>query len=428
MRQPQIEWSPTDAHPSLLVDRDDMRTDLRDDLLGFLAREDPSVSGLWAVIGDKGSGKTILTRAVLDDVRRERSGTTVIATVDCRKRRTWREVLSQLCGTLVSELHDLDSIKDRAVSPALLAEARLLEELAKLDMAELKTFHELALSHRAGLKVGVPTELLSVLRADLGLEVGLEEKRIRSLSGSRIFDEDRLNRAICALCRDIRDSGLRVVIYLDNVDELDHDYHDESSRARVRKDAEGLLRLAESPVALVVNMRTYFSRVLPRQMPIPPWLLKPLPKGELLTILDRRNRQESRAVRDGFGTPEAREAVDDLARLAPTPLAFLTWVHALHRWNCLALARLDEGFERYVEAMYSSIDKRRIVRVMETFGTPTATIARERVLAACEGSESLLRKLEDLQVVLPEDFWAPELYTLDPMFQTFHLRIVGLAS
>lgn len=428
MRPPRIDWNPSDVHPSRLVDRDEVRADLRDDLLGFLAGEDSSASGLWAVIGDKGIGKTILTRAVLDDVRRERSGTAVIATVDCRKRRNWREVLSALCHILVSELRSLQGIKSGSVSPALLAQAQLLEELAKVDKAELKTFHELALSHRAGLKIGLPTELLSALRADLSLEIGIDEKRIQSLSGSRIFDEDRLNRAICALCRDIRDSGLQVVIYLDNVDELDHDYHDESSRARVRKDAEGLLRLAESPVALVVNMRTYFSRVLPRQMPLPPWVLDPLPAGELLKILDKRNRQESRAVRDGFGTPQVREAVEDLARLAPTPLAFLTWVHALHRWNCLSLAKLDEGFTRYVRAMYSSIDTRQIVRVMETFGTPTAIIPRDRVLAACDGSESQLRKLEDLQVVLPEDFWAPERYTLDPLFQTFHLRIVGSSS
>lgn len=425
MRQPRIDWSPTGAHPSPLVDRDDLRADLRDDLLGFLEREDSSSSGLWAVIGDKGIGKTIFTRAVLDEVRAERSSTAVIATIDCRRRRTWREVLSQLCWALVNELREIKTIKSEAVHTALLAEAQLLEDLAKLDKAERQTFHERALSYRAGLEAELPTKLLSVLRADLGLELGIEEKRIRSLSGSRIFDEDRLNRAICALCNDIREAGLRVVIYLDNVDELDHEYHDESARIRVRKDAEGLLRLAESPVALVVNMRTYFSRVLPRQMPIPPWRLKPLPASELLAILDKRNRQESRAVRDSFGTLEARQAVIDLARLAPTPLAFLTWVHVLQRWNCLSLAKLEEGFSLYVEAMCSTIEKRRIVRVMETFDSPTVAVGRERVLAACEGSESLLRKLEDLQVVLPEDFWAPEHYTLDPMFQTLHQRIVG---
>lgn len=428
MRQPPINWGPTDAHPTLLVDRDDVRADLRDELLAFLEREDPNACGMWTVIGDKGIGKTVLTRAVLEEVRAARSGDTVIAAVDCRTRRSWREVLAQLCWALVSELRELKEIKNEAVSTALLTEAQLLEELAKLDKAELQTIHERALSYRAGLKAELPTELLAVLRADLGLELGIDEKRVRTLSGSRTFDEDRLNRAICALCRDVRAAGLRVVIYIDNVDELDHDYHDEESRARVRRDAEGLLRLADSPVALVLNMRTYFSRVLPRQMPVPPRVLGALPSSELLKILDKRNRQEARAVQESFGTPAAREAVDELARLSPTPLAFLTWVHVLHRWGCLALPKLEEGFSRYVESMYATLEKRQILRVMETFETPTSSVGRERMLAACEGSESLLRKLEDRQAVLPEDFWSPERYTLDPLFQAFHLRLVGSSS
>lgn len=421
----QINWSPADAHPSLLVDRDGVRAELRDDVLGYLQREDPDAKSTWAVIGNKGIGKTILTRAVLEEVRAQRSGSTVIAAVDCRERQSWREVLSQLCWALVTELRELEKIKGSSVSAALLTQAQLLDELAKLDTAELQTLHERALSFRAGLKLSPSTELLSALQADLGLELSFDEKKIRTLTGSRTFDESRLNRAICALCRDIRAAGLGVVIYLDNVDELDHDYHDEESRARVRRDAEGLLRLANAPVALVLNMRTYFSRVLPRQMANPPLLVEPLPAEELLAILDKRNRQEARAVQEIFGQPEAREAVRELAMLAPTPFSFLTWVHYLYRRDHLAPAKLDEGFSRYVRAMFATLEERQILRVMEAFGTPTTSVGRERVLAACEGSESLLRKLEDRQVVLPEDFWSPDRYTLDPLFQVFHLRLVG---
>lgn len=424
----QINWSPSDVHPSLLVDRDEVRAELREDVLSYLGRDDPESKSTWAVIGDKGIGKTILTRAVLEDVRARRSGTTVIATVDCRERQSWREVLSQLCWALVTELRSLQKIKNGAVSDGLITQAQLLDELAKLDNAELQTLHERASSFRAGLKLAPSSELLSALQVDLGLELGFDEKKIRTLTGTRAFDESRLNRAVCALCRDIRAAGLRVVIYLDNVDELDHDYHDETSRVRVRRDAEGLLRLSNAPVALILNMRTYFSRVLPRQMANPPIVVEPLPPEDLHAILEKRNRQESRAVQEIFGQPDSRDAVGNLARLAPTPFSFLTWVHYLYRREYLVSGRLDEGFSRYVKAMFATIDERRILRVMESFETPTAIVGRERVLAACEGNESLLRVLEDRQVVLPGDFWAPDRYTLDPLFQVFHLRIVGSSS
>lgn len=422
-----VDFSPTDVHPSLLVNRDDERAELRDDVLRFLDRRDIDLGSTWAVIGDKGIGKTIFTRSVLDDIRAKRSGDAVIVTVDCRKRRSWREVLAQLCWGLVDELREHEEIDPKTVSSELLKEAELLDELAKLDTAEIRVFHERALSFKAHLKLSPANALLSALKADLGLELGLDEKTVRSLSGTRTFDEDRLNRAICALCRDIRRAGLKVVVYLDNVDELDHDYHDEESRIRVRHDAEGLLRLGDAPIALILNMRTYFSRVLPRQMRNPPLRIGPLPGKDLLGLLDARLRHESGAVQEDFGRPETHAAVEQLANLAPTALAFLTWVRYLYQREHLTLDDLDHGFSRYVYAAYATVDENRIRRLMDAFETPTSSIARDRLLEACEGSESILRKLEDMQVVLPEDFWSPESYTLDPIFQTFHLRLVGSA-
>ncbi|MEM9463118.1 MAG: ATP-binding protein [Myxococcota bacterium] len=421
-----LDFMPTDVHPSLMVDRTELREELTADILRYLGRRDPRASGTWAVTGDKGSGKTILTRAVLEDVREKRSGSTVVVTVDCRERQSWRELLSQLGYGLMTELLELRKIERDVVSESLLAEAQLIDELARLDRAELRILHEHAQSFKAHLKlVAATSELLSSLRVDLGFDMGVDVRRVKGLSGMRTFDEDRLSRALCGLCQDIRAAGLGVVVYLDNIDELRHEYHDVESRRRIRRDVEGLLRLREAPIALVLNMRTYFSRVLPRQLPTPPLRLGPLPEQDLLGILDKRVRHESPEVQRGFEQPEAREAVERLAKLAPTALAFLTWVHYLYRRDYLALERLEQGFSRYVYSAYSTVDENQVRRLMDEFDTPTTSIDRERLLAACEGNEEILHKLEDLQVVLPGDFWSPQTYTLDPLFQTFHLALVG---
>jgi Cdc6-like AAA superfamily ATPase len=424
-----LNFSPVDVHPSLLSNRQDEREELLAAVVAFVERGDTDASGIWAVIGDKGIGKTILTRAVLDDVRNRCSGTTVVATVDCRNRRDWRHVLAALCSSLLKELRELQEMKPgnkaSSDSDALVTEADLLSELARFDTAELSELHQRALTFKASIKTRLARNLLKSLQTELGLDLEREEKTIDSLKGTRSFDEDRLSRALCALCRDIRAAGLGIVIYLDNVDELEHNYGDKDARDRIRRDVEGVLQLTEAPAALILNMRTYFSRVLPRQMTNPPLRIGPLTKEELLRILDKRLKQEDRATQEGFAQPGEREAAEQLAHLAPTVLAFLKWVHFLYQYRYLTLGKLDEGFSKYVYRSYSTLEERQIVRLMEAFDTPTSKIDRARLLQACEGSETLLHKLEDRQVVLPEDFWSPDSYTLDPMFQVFHLRIVG---
>lgn len=422
-----LDFNPTDVHSTLLVNRDEECTSLYDDLVRYLERSEPDdQSRTWTIIGDKGIGKTAVTRAVLSKVREEISGKTIIATVDCRERRGWREVLAGLCHELVKELADLQQVNREVVDDSLLTEARLLDELAKLDEATLQTFHQRALGFKSTLKLNAGLSLLAALKAELGLELSIEEKAITNLSGSRAFDEDRLNRAICALCQDVRRAGLGVVIYLDNIDELDHDYHDEEARRRVRRDIEGLLKLDQAPIALVLNMRTYFSQVLPRRMPETIRIGR-LEDEILLDIAAKRMEHEESEIREIYQGSEIQQATQELARLAPTPLSFLTWLHFLFRREYLALDKLDEGFSRFIYNHYASLDnaEHRLRRVIELFDRPNAYVDRQRILEACDGSTSLLSKLQYMQVVLPEDFWAPDRYALDPIFQTFHPRLVG---
>jgi hypothetical protein len=167
-------------------------------------------------------------------------------------------------------------------------------------------------------------KFLTALSASFGIELEREEKTIKALTGKIRVDEDELNRAICALCADIRKANLRVVAYLDNIDELDHRYNTPQQREAVQHDVEGVLKLCRAPIALVLNMRTYFSSILRREAGDTRPLQR-LQAQDLWGVLRRRMDPEPPHILAAYQQETCQKAIETLVQRSPTPLALLVF-------------------------------------------------------------------------------------------------------
>jgi hypothetical protein len=171
-------------------------------------------------------------------------------------------------------------------------------------------------------------------------------------------------------------------------------------------------------VALVVNMRCYFAGVLPREIP-PAVKLPPLSPAVLVQILDKRLEREDESVRVALGSTTAQEALARLAKLVPTPFAFLDITHYLAETDGLDLNALGGALWSYAVARFASLTRADLESALTAFKSPESTVTRTHMVEA-SGGEAVLAKLEQLQVVLPVDFWHPTHYVLDPLLHAVH--------
>lgn len=411
-------FDPSDVDPRHLVGRDRDRRWLQQCLTRYLQLHGEPTGRTVCVSGEKGVGKSILTRKVLDDLKAEFSSRTLFLTVDCRSCHERRGVLRAVANEVVRELAELRRASASIPAP-LMAGAQLLRTVARFDDCELRMAHEQIFQYKAATEMAGGHALLSVLKLNFGLSMEYSEKQVKSLSGRVSFDDHGVAEALIALLRDVRAHGFDAVLYLDNIDELRHEYRDSEARDSVRRDVESVLELKSAPIALILNMRKYYTGVVPREISNTR-VLRPLPPETLCSILDRRLEHERGELREALRRSPHADMVQRLAQAAPTALAFLRWVKFLYEEDMLHPERVDEGFEYFLESYYSNVEVGKLQAVAEAFPTPDASLDAAAVLEACGGNRAVFEQLQDRQVILPRDFWNPTQFTLDPELHFLH--------
>lgn len=406
----------SDVEPKQMIGRARDGQWLRDLLARYLDAGDHDASRSACLVGEKGIGKSILARSVFDELRTRFAASTIFVVVDCRSCHSWRGVISEVANAVVGELNSLQSAS-ADVGDALMATAQLLRALIRLDHVDLQSAHAQTLQFQAATGLRGGREMLQSLKLNFGVSLGLNPVQIRSLMGTVRFDDAGLTDALTALFRDLRSHGFNAVVLLDNLDELRHEYRDTVARDHVRAEVDGVLRLRAAPIALVLTMRDYFAGVIQRSISHVR-VLQPLTTPELLALLDRRlvyERPEAQAALQA-----ARPLIERLADIAPTPLAFLSWVKFLFEEGLLAVDSLAKGFHAYLETQYATLDPETLKALVDALPDPGATIDHATLLAACAGSDALLETLQDRRVVMPDDFWQPGQFTLDPALYALH--------
>lgn len=403
--------SPAAVDPRELVDREADAEWLRGGLTAWLRSADPVIGGAFCVLGDKGIGKSILTRRVIEDLREVHAATTLFLLVDCRPLRSQRDVYREAATQLVEQL----LTRQRDVPPALIAEAHTFDTLTRFDQVTLKHAHEQLIQYKVSVDLGGSHSLAKWLDAKLGISLTRSLKNIQTLEGSITIDGPRLYEAFVQLLHDItQHTSLRVVLYLDNIEELRHEaLSKDDAREAVRADVEALLHLSEAPVGLVLNMRTYYSSVLTRRIS-KRRTLGPMPAAEQQQIFNRRLEREDPRDQDRVRKSEAvAKAVTQLASLARTPLAFLTWTEFVLDEGLYAEDDMALALARRLSSHYSTI-ARYIPKIAALFDDPGALFDADTVRAACGSSDSVYRQLIEQQVLLPHNYWDPREFHLDP--------------
>jgi Cdc6-like AAA superfamily ATPase len=415
-------FDPSTIDPLFLVNRKD---DL-DWLVGAIADylRDPSPTArrslAFCIVGEKGVGKTILTRAALRQVRQDYSDRAIFVEADCRYFHSAMAVIDALAKSVVEGLDDLRST-GTPVSNELMCTAQVLAALTRFGTPQkLSVVSQHLVQFKAAASLKGEQALLKALRLDFQVSVDVSSSTSQQLSGEVTFDEMRLCKALVALCEDIREADIDVVLYIDNMDELAHHYQTPEDRAKVKRDTNTLLLLRDAPIVFAVTMRTYYSGILPRELTNRRKLGRLAP-GELLAILERRLEPERAEVKRAVDDSAVKATLAQLAKVAPTPLAFLMWFKAFFEAGALAEDKLDQGVESFLETSYSTVPVEVWRRIVAAFPKPESAIGRAALLAACGGNEAELSQIVDLQGVLPKDFWSSEEHlTLDPLFHIAH--------
>jgi hypothetical protein len=95
-----------------------------------------------------------------------------------------------------------------------------------------------------------------------------------------------------------------------------------------------------------------------------------------------------------------------------TPFSFLQAVSDLADLGTLSSAERQSGTERVLAAYYGDLGIDRLRRLVSCFRTSTR-VTRDALRAALE-DDILLDSAQNLQILLPVDFWDPRELTLNP--------------
>ncbi len=415
-------FDPSTIDPLYLVNRKDDLDWLVGAIADYLRDPDPTARRAltFCIVGEKGVGKTIFTRAALRQVRHDFSDRAIFVEADCRDFHSALAVIDALAKSVVEGLDD-SRRTGTPVSNELMCTAQVLAALTRFgEPKELSVVHQQLEQFKVAVNLKGDQALLKMLKLDFQVSLEQSTSTSHQLSGKVTFDEMRLCRALAALFEDIRRAGIDVVLYIDNMDELSHHYQTPDGRAKVRRDTEILLLLRNAPIVFIVNMRTYYSGILPREL-TNRRVLRNMGEGELRAILAKRLDPERIEVKQAVEEPGLKKTLVRLAEIAPTPLAFITWFKAIFEADALAEENLDAGVQSFLDTTYSTVPADVWRRVVRAFPKPESAINRAALLVACEGNEAELSQIVDLQGVLPKDFRNPSTYyTLDPALYIAH--------
>lgn len=410
-----------ETKPALFINREPDQRWLRENVEATLRKRDEIVGRSICVHGPKGSGKTAFARKVLHDLKAPRADRALFLEVDCRRKASARAVFNAVAQDLVEELLRLQAARVR-VSDALVAAARALLALTRFSGGvELKVAHEHVTQFKltGGADAGVTPKLQVPLKLNalFGISFERSDKEVKTLTGTVTFDEAGLCAALKELLWDVRRADLDVVLFLDNIDELHHDYKDEATRAQVWRQAEWALELGTAPIVTLACMRSYYTGVARA------WemrALQSLPPHYRLGIIERRLKEEPAEIQKQCEDSKVRAMMHHVVGATSTPLASLQWFKNYAEEEAYGRKEQHAVVKDYVRGSYANVPFDVIEKLVREFDDPNQEVDRDLILAACGNNATVFAALQDREVILPNDFWNPLRFTLDPTLHILH--------
>jgi hypothetical protein len=406
---------PTSVDPGDLVNRDTER----EKLLGILedyratAMETGTASAREArllISGERGVGKSILTRRVLADFKARHPDQVVAATIDARSLQ-YRAVLSEIASALVTQVRPQAESHRKELLPLL----DYVELLA--TRSQVQDSQTASIQTKYGVSAGLGTEALVKLTSLFTWE---RTRQVAATTQATLTVTDSLlHTAIDLLLGELARSPWFVVIFYDDLDQ-----------ALTGTDSDEILSLFRRvlelrPCIALVHVRTEccvenLNREVTENVEI-----RGLQAVELAELLRRRLETAPREVKEALGPQANWRAIDQLAELTTNPLVFLRWILGLLRTQDLPTAQ-GWGTEPALHSLISTaapvqgFDPKLVARLVAVIDKLGRWFTREALLAAASSKDLSAHDIEDLEklgLLVPRYRFRPqgELY-LEPVF------------
>lgn len=406
---------PTSVEPGDLVNRDAERNRLMDILEDYrvTAIDTGTVGAREARIlisGERGVGKSILTRKVLDDFRARHPDHVVAATIDARSLQ-YRAVLTEIATKLVAQVRP-QAEKYRTNLLPLLDYVELLATHSQVHESQTESIQT-----KYGASAGLGTDGLVKLTSRFSWE---RTRQVATTAQATLTVTDSLvHSAINLLLEDLAASPWLVVIFYDDLDQ-----------ALAGTDSDEVLsffrRVLElRPCIALVHVRTEccvenLNREVSENVEI-----KGLQSSEMTKLLLRRLESAPREVKVALDQEASLRAIEQFAQLTSNPLVFLRWILGLLRTQDLPPG-LEWGSEAALQSLISTaapiqgFDPKVVSRVVAAIDNLSRRFTRESLLDVASTAGFTREDIEDLEklgLLLPRYRFRPqgELY-LHPVF------------
>lgn len=309
--------NPLSTSPADLVNRTREREKLLGRLEEYLDADSPEARIL--VTGDRGVGKSILTRAVLEEFAAQHQDRVVLILVKGRGV-DYRDFLKAFALDLARLVRPYAG---RWTGRGL---GRWLDELTELAQVAQITRSQ---TDSTGSKVGVGTDFNvgSDLVAKLAAKFSLEATRSLGVTKqvALTVTDEVLHEAIMHTLERLRTATtpLTVVVFYDDLDQAFS-----SGQGDVEAGMQRVMEL--QPCIAVAHIRSESLSANVRRVITDEVMVDPLPREELVSILRKRVSVAKRdEVREAFAEPGRYGPFEQLAAITGNALAFLRWSKAM---------------------------------------------------------------------------------------------------
>jgi len=391
---------------ALIANRDREREDLAATLASFVAPGGPG-EGRVLIRGDRGVGKSILTRAVLADIVSEYGPLCVI--VDGGKAQHGQDAfLRNLCRDLAKE------VSENTTDANLATAAEVLRRLARASKVAAKEVRQWSTTLKFG--VNLKSQLLNSVQFEFGLERAKGHSAMVEESYERDIDAPFLAELLQQMLTDCHNADQFVVIFADNLDQVGYGELDEDVK-RVSDLARQIFGLDHA--VLVANLRTEFvSADLRKLYSVERWIKGLEPQG-LLAIAKKRmelagEKQREALVSAGFDT-----FTRELSQRTENAWAFLSWLAFLDYEPIdfvkgEEVAALQRSLPRFAVTRFGGLTQAEIERLCACFRenpNQTATVADLESKGVDQG---LLTRAARYGALIPDLLLSPSTYALCP--------------
>ena len=406
---------PTSVDPGDLVNRDAEREQLLSVLEDYrnTAMEAGSASAREARIlisGERGVGKSILTRKVLADFGARHPDQVITATIDARSLQ-YRAVLTEIAKALVEQVRP-QAQKHRQNLLPLLSYVELLATQSQVQKSQTE-----AIQTKFGIGAGIGIEAIAKLTGMLNWEQSRQSTT--GVQTTLTVTDNLLHTAIDLLLAELAQSPWFVVIFYDDLDQ-----------AITGAGADEILSLFRRvlelhPCIALVHVRTEccvdnLKREITENVELPG-----LEADAMQDLLRRRLETAPREIKEALGLEKNWHALVQLAGLTRNPLVFLRWVLGLLRTQEVPTLdgwATDAALQSIVStaAPVQGFDYRVVSRVVAAIDNLPRWFTRPALLESAGEATFSSQDIEDLEklgLLLPRYRFQPkgELY-LEPVF------------